>query len=101
MFRKPGRTRSQRSSSCGSATTGISSTSSRTRTRAQELVASGHVRIDGVRTRDPARAVKIGDVLTVAMEGRTMVVRVVGLPDGRGSYEIARLAYEELAEPKR
>jgi len=73
----------------------------RTRTRAQELVASGHVRIDGVRTRDPARAVKIGDVLTVAMEGRTMVVRVVGLPDGRGSYEIARLAYEELAELKR
>lgn len=69
----------------------------RTRTKSATLVEEGRVRLNGRRTRDPAHAVKIGDVLTLALEGRTLVVKVALLPDARGSFPEASLAYETLA----
>jgi ribosome-associated heat shock protein Hsp15 len=69
----------------------------RTRSRSAELVGTGHVRINGQRVTDPAKAVRVGDILTLALEGRTTVVKVLALPARRGPFEEARLAYETLS----
>ncbi|MGY4366286.1 ribosomal 50S subunit-recycling heat shock protein [Bradyrhizobium sp. LB1.3] len=44
------------------------------RTSAAELVESGHVRVNGVREKSPGHAVKIGDVLTVALDRTVRVL---------------------------
>ena len=46
------------------------------RTSAAELVVSGHVRINGARETSPGHAVKIGDVLTVALDRTVRVLKV-------------------------
>jgi ribosome-associated heat shock protein Hsp15 len=69
----------------------------KTRVLAAELVAAGHVRINRTRVVKPGHDVKAGDVLTVAIHGRVRVVRVSGLAERRGSPEMARMLYEELA----
>lgn len=66
----------------------------RTRSKAAAFVADGYARVNGQRVSDPARPLRPGDVLTLALEGRTIVVRVVTLPGHRGPFEEARLAYE-------
>ena len=68
----------------------------RTRARAVALIEAGHIRLNGQRTEQPSRAVRVGDVLTAALEGRTLVLRVAALPERREAYERARTAYEAL-----
>ncbi|MGL4443849.1 MAG: RNA-binding S4 domain-containing protein [Alsobacter sp.] len=73
----------------------------RTRQAAVRLVDDGHVRVDGRRTVNPAHALKLGDVLTLALPHATVVARLRALGERRGPYEQAQLLYERLDEPER
>jgi ribosome-associated heat shock protein Hsp15 len=69
----------------------------RTRTAAVALAASGHVRRNGVRIEAASRAVKAGDVLTIALDRGVRVLRVLRLAERRGGAEVARELYEDLS----
>ncbi|GKQ56090.1 RNA-binding S4 domain-containing protein [Bradyrhizobium sp. Ce-3] len=66
------------------------------RTSAAELVASGHVRINGTREKSPGHAVKAGDVVTVALDNSVRVLKVTGFAERRGDAASARVLYEDL-----
>ncbi len=70
------------------------------RTSASELVESGHVRINGTREKSPGHAIKIGDVITVALDRTVRVLKVTGFNERRGDSASARVLYEELGERK-
>jgi ribosome-associated heat shock protein Hsp15 len=67
----------------------------RTRSAAATLAASGHVRINGQRIDAPSRAVRAGDVVTVALNSAVQVLKVVSFSERRGSAEESR----RLCEP--
>jgi ribosome-associated heat shock protein Hsp15 len=71
----------------------------RTRADAAGLATSGRVRINGQRIDAAGRPVRPGDVLTVALDGRVRVLRVVGFVQRRGSAAAARGLYDDLAAP--
>jgi ribosome-associated heat shock protein Hsp15 len=68
------------------------------RTSAAELVESGHVRVNGVRETSPGHAIKIGDVLTIALDRAVRVMKVVAFSERRGDASSARVLYEELQQ---
>jgi ribosome-associated heat shock protein Hsp15 len=68
------------------------------RTSAAELVESGHVRVNGTREKSPGHAIKIGDVITVALDRTVRVLKVIAFNKKRGDAASARLLYEELSE---
>ena len=68
----------------------------RTRERAARLVEEGFVRVNGVRAAAPAKALALGDVVTVAAVHTTAVVRVEALGQRRGSAPEARTLYAAL-----
>jgi ribosome-associated heat shock protein Hsp15 len=68
----------------------------KTRTLAAKLVASGFVRVNGQRAGSPAKALAVGDVVTLALARGTLVVRVEGLGERRGPATEARLLYMNL-----
>jgi len=67
-----------------------------TRPAAAGLATSGRVRINGQRIDGAGRAVRSGDVVTVALDGCVRVLKVAGFVERRGSAEVARGLYEEL-----
>ncbi|WP_245470866.1 S4 domain-containing protein [Bradyrhizobium guangzhouense] len=71
------------------------------RTSAAELVVTGHVRINGTREKSPGHAIKIGDVVTVALDRTVRVLKVTGFNERRGDAASARALYEELGDAKR
>ena len=70
----------------------------KTRTLAARLVEDGFVRINGLRSLSAAKPVGIGDVLTIALERRVRVLRVLATGERRGPYTEARHLFEELSE---
>jgi len=70
----------------------------KTRTLAAKLVTSGFVRVNGQRTENAAKAVAVGDVVTIALSRTTLVVRVQDLGDRRGPAPEARQLYVDLNE---
>jgi ribosome-associated heat shock protein Hsp15 len=72
----------------------------KTRTLAAKLVADGHVRVNAQRVTAPAKSVTNGDVLTIALERRVLILRVTAPGERRGPYEEARLLYEDLTPPE-
>jgi ribosome-associated heat shock protein Hsp15 len=70
------------------------------RTGAAALVEAGHVRINGVRETAPGRAVKAGDVLTIALDRIVRVLKVTGFSERRGDASSARVLYVDLQERK-
>lgn len=70
----------------------------RTRTSAAELVARGHVRVNGARVVAPSHAVKSGDVLTIALDSRIRVWKVMDFAERRGDATAAQALYIELQE---
>jgi ribosome-associated heat shock protein Hsp15 len=68
----------------------------RTRSAAAALAASGHVRINGQRVNAPSRAVRPGDVVTVALDRAVQVLKVLDFSERRGSAEEARKLCEAL-----
>jgi ribosome-associated heat shock protein Hsp15 len=63
---------------------------------AAELAESGHVRVNGQRAASASRAVRSGDVLTIAIDRRVLVLKVIDSAERRGEYSTARLLYEDL-----
>lgn len=70
----------------------------KTRTLASKLVASGFVRLNGQRTDNPAKAVAVGDVITIALARATLVIRVERLGERRGPAPEARQLYIDLSQ---
>ena len=72
----------------------------RTRSAAAALAASGHIRLNGQRTDAPSRAVRPGDVITVALDRTVRVLKVVGFADRRGDAEAAQGLWQDLSPPQ-
>jgi ribosome-associated heat shock protein Hsp15 len=66
------------------------------RTSAAALVESGHVRLNGEREKSPGHGVKIGDVVTVALDRTVRVMKITGFAERRGDAPAARLLYADL-----
>lgn len=71
----------------------------KSRSLAAGLVGAGHVRVNRDKIADPARTVKPGDVLTIALERKVLVWRVLALAGRRGPAGEARALYEEIGAP--
>jgi ribosome-associated heat shock protein Hsp15 len=68
----------------------------RTRTAAAALAASGHVRVNGARIDAASRAVRAGDMVTVALDRTVRVLKVLGFAERRGDADAARALAEDL-----
>ena len=68
----------------------------RTRTSAASLVDAGHVRLNGERVTATSRAVKVGDVVTIALDRTVRVMKVTGFAERRGDADAASVLFEDL-----
>jgi ribosome-associated heat shock protein Hsp15 len=68
----------------------------KSRSLAATAVAGGHVYCNGARVK-PARAVRVGDLLTVSQDGRELELTVRAIPARRGPAPEARACYAESA----
>ena len=68
------------------------------RTSAAALVEAGHVRINGVRETAPGHGVKVGDVLTIALDRSVRILKVIGFSQRRGDASSARSLYVDLQD---
>jgi len=68
----------------------------RTRSAAAALAAAGHVRVNGQRIDAPSRAVRPGDVVTVALDRTVRVLQVLGFAERRGSATDARAVCADI-----
>jgi ribosome-associated heat shock protein Hsp15 len=68
----------------------------RTRTDAAALAAAGHVRLNGHRVLLPSRPVRLGDVVTLALDRSVRVLRVAGFSERRGNASAGRALYRDL-----
>ncbi|HZP77991.1 MAG TPA: RNA-binding S4 domain-containing protein [Pseudolabrys sp.] len=68
----------------------------RTRSAAAALTQAGHVRLNGQRIAAASQIVRLGDVVTLALDRGVRVVRVCGFVERRGSADSARALYETL-----
>jgi len=69
----------------------------RTRSSAAALAAAGHVRVNGQRIDAASRPVRVGDVITVALDRGVRILKVQSFADRRSGADAARLLYEDLA----
>ena len=68
----------------------------KSRTLAQGVIDTGHVRIDGRRVEKSSEEVGVGSVIAFPLHDRVRVLRVLCLPERRGPAPEARACYEEL-----
>lgn len=68
----------------------------RTRADAAALVSKGRVRINGARETSPGHGIKVGDVLTIALDTRVRVLKIVAFAEHRGDAGAAVRLYEDL-----
>ena len=68
----------------------------RTRSGAAALVDAGHVRLNGKRVDGANQLVRMGDVLTIALDRSVRVLEVAGFCERRGSAADGRALYREL-----
>lgn len=73
----------------------------KTRTAAQEMVAGGHVALNGDKVLKSSVDVKIGDEVVFLRATVRFFVRVVGFAERRVGAPVARTLYENLREPER
>lgn len=71
----------------------------KSRTLAARLVVAGRVRINRDKAAQASDTVRPGDVLTITLERRIFVWKVLGTGVRRGPAEEARLLYEEMSPP--
>jgi len=69
----------------------------RTRGAAAALACSGYVRVNGARIDAPSRVVRSGDVITVALDRRVRVLKVMAFAERRGPGSTGETLYEDLA----
>lgn len=68
----------------------------KSRTLAQAVIETGHVRIDGKRAEKSSDPVKVGSIVALPLREEVRVLRVLRLPSRRGPAAEARTCYEEL-----
>jgi ribosome-associated heat shock protein Hsp15 len=68
----------------------------RTRTDAATLAQAGFVRLNGKRVTAPGHLVRLGDVVTLALDRSVKVIKVEGFCDKRGGAPAARALYRDL-----
>ena len=68
----------------------------KSRTLAQGLINTGHIRIDGKRVEKSSEEVRVGSVVALPLHDKVRVLRVRSLPDRRGPASEARACYDEL-----
>lgn len=68
----------------------------KSRSLAAKLVQGSKVRVNRDKVDQPSYPLKSGDVLTISLERRVLVWRVVGLGVRRGPSEEARTLYEDM-----
>ncbi|QIL01629.1 RNA-binding S4 domain-containing protein [Sphingomonas sinipercae] len=68
----------------------------KSRSIAQAIVETGHVRIDGKRVGKASDPVRAGSIVALPLHDRVRVLKVLALPDRRGPPAEARACYEEL-----
>ncbi|MFD2238357.1 RNA-binding S4 domain-containing protein [Aureimonas populi] len=71
----------------------------KSRSLAQKLAVSGAVRVNREKISQSARIVRPGDVLTLALESRVLVLKVLEPGERRGPAPEARTLYEDLSPP--
>ena len=71
----------------------------KSRTGAQKLTVEGKVRINREKTLAPSQPVRPGDVITIALERTTRVLKVVAPGARRGPAEEAAKLFEDLTPP--
>jgi ribosome-associated heat shock protein Hsp15 len=71
----------------------------KTRALAVDLIRAGHVRVNGDKPGAPAKTIRPGDILTIALERQVRVLKVLAPGERRGPYAEACLLYEDLAPP--
>ena len=68
----------------------------RSRSAAAALTTAGFVRLNGKRMTAAGHPVRIGDVVTLALDRAVKVVRVEGLCERRGGAPVARTLYRDV-----
>ncbi len=68
----------------------------KSRSLAQAVIDTGHVRIDGKRVAKASEPVRVGSVVALPLRDQVRVLRVLALPERRGPAAEARTCYEEL-----
>jgi ribosome-associated heat shock protein Hsp15 len=71
----------------------------KSRTLAAKLAQGGHVRLNGAKIGQASRDIRIGDVLTVTLDRRVLVLKILDCGTRRGPAPEARLLYEDLSPP--
>ncbi|WP_024587268.1 RNA-binding S4 domain-containing protein [Aliihoeflea sp. 2WW] len=69
----------------------------KSRSLAAKLVQSGKVRLNREKIAQAAQAVKPGDVLTISLDRRILVLKILFPGTRRGPFEEARTLYEDLS----
>lgn len=69
----------------------------KSRSLAAKLVQAERVRINCAKANQASETVKIGDVLTITLERRILVYRILSLGERRGPAAEARLLYEDIS----
>jgi len=75
------------------------SRATKSRSLAAKLVVAGRVRINRDKAAQASDMVKPGDVLTITLERRIFVWKVLNTGTRRGPAEEARLLYEDMSPP--
>jgi ribosome-associated heat shock protein Hsp15 len=68
----------------------------RTRSDAAALTEAGYVRLNGKRVTAPGQLVRVGDVVTLALDRSVKVIEVQGFCERRGAAPAARALYRDL-----
>jgi len=68
----------------------------RTRSAAAALTDAGFVRLNGKRVTAPSQLVRVGDVVTLALDRAVKVIQVEGFCERRGAAPAARALYRDL-----
>ena len=73
----------------------------KTRPDAAALAEKGRVRVNGEREKSPGHAIKLGDAITIALDGRVRVLKIVGFSERRGDAAAGRALYDDLQPPQK
>ncbi|MAS12574.1 MAG: RNA-binding protein [Nitratireductor sp.] len=71
----------------------------KSRSLAAKLAQAGRVRVNRNKIEQAAYQIKVGDVLTISLDRRILVYRVLAPGARRGPAEEARLLYEDMTPP--
>jgi ribosome-associated heat shock protein Hsp15 len=71
----------------------------KTRSIAQRLITEGGVRVNRARVDKPALTIRTGDIVTIALDRRVRVLKMLGGGQRRGPAPEAELLYEDLTPP--